>query len=750
VAGRLGSLTGDLHMETAAFLRDMRRVGQAVATETARMRQSMRALETASARAQRSFSQLRSGIAAMAGALAVRQFVTWAGDALRFADEIQNVADVTGLTTDQLQALQAAGNLVGLGVEKTNRGLAFFTKTLGQARAGTGPLVAGLKGTNRGLLDQLRASKGTADALEIYLKHLSGITDESIVGRFAVAGFGREGLRFAGIARESGGSLAALIERFREYLILSPQLVAAGDRIGDNLGQLSQAFQVGFARGIITELSQFLNITKEQFQSAADVGQRFGQAVGQALTLMAQAAEFVARNMREIVTAIAVLAAMKMAAMFYSAGLAMVGLARAAVLTAKAVISIGTAIKTLPAGRLLAIGAGLAASALAVVGLEKATTDLTPELNSLTESIGKLNLNAPPAVEGTEGLADAFNKGSAAGGKYSQALSGVSAQLDAINQKTIAASQLQAANSAVKGYVEAIGPLQQYQLEIQRLNELQAQGAITAAQFGQAQVMAAASALQPWLQVVGNIGSALGGIFEQNKAVAIAQAIINTLQGITAILAQHGTTPIGLALAASTAAMGFAQVAKIQSTEPGGGGGGKGAGGGKGGKGANGFALGGRVPGSGLGDIVPALLTPGEHVIKKREAIRFRPLLEEINSGSVEPLKKMALGGIVPGRGIGDKVQALLEPQEFVSNRNAARRFRPLLEEINSSPSRFAAGGSVGGGSSMAGGLGGVLNVNFQREVVTDDISASRFARRLYDELDRQNKRRFGRRAFRR
>jgi hypothetical protein len=265
-------------------------------------------------------------------------------------------------------------------------------------------------------------------------------------------------------------------------------------------------------------------------------------------------------------------------------------------------------------------------------------------------------------------------------------LSQVAGQLGIVNSATIAASQMQAANSAVQGYLEAIGPLQQYQLEIQRLNELQAAGAITAAQFGQAQVMAAASALQPWLQVVGNIGSALGGIFEQNKAVAIAQAIINTLQGITAVLAQHGTTPIGLALAASTAAMGFAQVAQISSTSPGGGKGKKGEG--------------------------------------------------------------FAVGGYVPGSGLGDKVSALLEPQEFVVNRNAARRFRPLLEEINSSPSRFAAGGSVGGGSG-GGAVGGVVvNNHYHREVVTDDIGMGRFTRRLTDEIDRQIRRRYGRRAF--
>lgn len=111
-----------------------------------------------------------------------------------------------------------------------------------------------------------------------------------------------------------------------------------------------------------------------------------------------------------------------------------------------------------------------------------------------------------------------------------------------------------------------LGPMGTYQNEINRLTSLYEQGAISAETFGTAQRMAAASAIQPWLGVADTIAGALGTLFGENKAVAVAQAIINTAQGITAALAQGGM--FGWAQAAAIAAAGAAQIATIMATEP--------------------------------------------------------------------------------------------------------------------------------------------------------------------------------------
>jgi hypothetical protein len=88
---------------------------------------------------------------------------------------------------------------------------------------------------------------------------------------------------------------------------------------------------------------------------------------------------------------------------------------------------------------------------------------------------------------------------------------------------------------------------------------------------------------QSWLGVADTLGQAFGTMFKENKAVAIAQAVINTAQAITEALKLP--FPINWAQVAAVTALGAAQIATIASTQigsskgikKGGGGGGKSA-----------------------------------------------------------------------------------------------------------------------------------------------------------------------------
>jgi TP901 family phage tail tape measure protein len=51
----------------------------------------------------------------------------------------------------------------------------------------------------------------------------------------------------------------------------------------------------------------------------------------------------------------------------------------------------------------------------------------------------------------------------------------------------------------------------------------------------------------------------------------------------------------------------------------------------------------------------------------------------------------------VPGSGSGDKIPALLEPGEFVINRNAAKQYGGVLEDMNNGVPRFQSGGKIPG-----------------------------------------------------
>lgn len=73
------------------------------------------------------------------------------------------------------------------------------------------------------------------------------------------------------------------------------------------------------------------------------------------------------------------------------------------------------------------------------------------------------------------------------------------------------------------------------------------------------------------LSIAADVVGSLDTIFGENKAFAIAQAIISTLVAVNRALEIYGPTPWGYAAAAAAALKGFATVRQIQSTQKGGG-----------------------------------------------------------------------------------------------------------------------------------------------------------------------------------
>lgn len=112
-----------------------------------------------------------------------------------------------------------------------------------------------------------------------------------------------------------------------------------------------------------------------------------------------------------------------------------------------------------------------------------------------------------------------------------------------------------------------------------RLRELKIlfdEGKLSVHEYGDAMKSVNDSGRDSMNDLVSASSSALTQIFEGNKTAAIASALINTFQGITKAIASY-PPPISYAMAGIQAALGFAQVNKIRSTNKSGGGGGGGA-----------------------------------------------------------------------------------------------------------------------------------------------------------------------------
>lgn len=92
------------------------------------------------------------------------------------------------------------------------------------------------------------------------------------------------------------------------------------------------------------------------------------------------------------------------------------------------------------------------------------------------------------------------------------------------------------------------------------------------------------------------------------------------------------------------------------------------------------MATGGIVPGTGNGDTIPALLTPGESVITKKATQKYAPILQQMNDGT---LPGFAAGGV----GLISATRRLLNPKDlnwkyFVSDRSAPQTMKANAASI--------------------------------------------------------------------
>lgn len=128
------------------------------------------------------------------------------------------------------------------------------------------------------------------------------------------------------------------------------------------------------------------------------------------------------------------------------------------------------------------------------------------------------------------------------------------------------------AEQIVAGVQLAVGnpePWQVMREELASLDAALAAGAISWEQYHAAATQSMAGAANSTLGAMSQISGALAQAFEGNKAFAVANAIINTAEGVTKALAQGGM--FAFPIAAALAVAGAAQVATILSASPGGG-----------------------------------------------------------------------------------------------------------------------------------------------------------------------------------
>lgn len=427
----IGSLTADLRLQSAAFIRDLNRASQAVASNTAAMRRSMRQVEAASRNVSRQFAQVRGAALALGGALAVRQFTGFTRTALENADAIAKTARRMGLYTETLQETRIAAAQLGVEQKQLDVALTALIRRQGEAIEGNKEFAAGFARVGLTVQDLKRL---TPERLILQVADgLSQIENQALRVAAADRIMSEAGRQVINVFSGGAGAIEAYAEQARQAgLIMEGPVLAAAERLSDDLTLLNTAFRTGFDTAIIEGLSGTLDSTAASLREAREIGEDFGRGVGTAMRLVAAAGAFVARNIRALAAALAAVIALKAAGLFIALAaavgrfaLAMVAAARATNLlnqllsrsvlglVARLAITLGAAALTWEAfGEAAAATANdIERAARGIVDVGEAGEDASNRVETLTASLererNQLTLLARAHVEGAQAVENA-------------------------------------------------------------------------------------------------------------------------------------------------------------------------------------------------------------------------------------------------------------------------------------------------------------------------------------------------------
>lgn len=189
--------------------------------------------------------------------------------------------------------------------------------------------------------------------------------------------------------------------------------------------------------------------------------------------------------------------------------------------------------------------------------------------NQLTDALKAGSMSAPD----DSFYAGIFGAPAAASGDTAELpMAPFIADLDAFKASSDAASAAQQQLQQIMSEGQSVfmatrSPFETMQLDLDKLGQLLNKGAIDWDTYGRAVQAATMNAASTTIGALGQISGALAAAFKDNKAFAVANAVINTAEGVTKALAQGGF--LGIAGAAAVAISGAAQVMSIMSASPG-------------------------------------------------------------------------------------------------------------------------------------------------------------------------------------
>jgi hypothetical protein len=194
---------------------------------------------------------LAAGGALVAG-LGFSKLINDTKEALTEFDALAKQADTTGLGTDFYQTMQLAAEEAGVAQNTLNSVMIAFVKSVGEAKAGIGPLVGGLKVLDGELLAAIKSADNQEDALRIVADALQNAKTATDRARIANAAFSGSGIVMERVLKQGSAGLDETAAKARRLgIIIEESLLRTSEKLANDYGVAAMSIDRQFKRSLI-------------------------------------------------------------------------------------------------------------------------------------------------------------------------------------------------------------------------------------------------------------------------------------------------------------------------------------------------------------------------------------------------------------------------------------------------------------------------------------------------------------------
>lgn len=204
-------------------------------------------------------------VAGVAGVAAVSALTVALNKSADEADRLAKLSRRLDFDIESLQQWQFIAEQSGVSTELLNKSLGAFSKRLGEAKSGTGPLVSGLKKLNPELLKQLNATQSIPEAFDIYIKAIRSADSATEQAALANAAFSRSGLELVQISHNSAEAVASMAQEMAENGLITQDAAEGAEAYNDAMNSLRRSVR-GAIQVAVLPLAKTLTPLVRQFR----------------------------------------------------------------------------------------------------------------------------------------------------------------------------------------------------------------------------------------------------------------------------------------------------------------------------------------------------------------------------------------------------------------------------------------------------------------------------------------------------